>query len=65
MQGIGDTATVENGSVLCAQNIILVEETDPSFLLQMKEGRRVGRDICTKLQTVLSIVNFKETMSRK
>lgn len=36
-----------------------MEKTDPSFLVQMKEDRRVARGICTKMQTVLSIISFK------
>lgn len=43
VQGIGDTAVVENGSALSSQNIILVEEKDPSVLLQMKEGGWEGK----------------------
>lgn len=36
-EGIGDAVMIETGETLWARNITLVEETDPSSLLQMKE----------------------------
>jgi len=54
-----DAAMGETEETLCVWNVTLGEETDPSSLPHMNEWARIG----TKLQSILTTVSFKETMS--
>lgn len=57
----GGAAMVETEETLCVWNITLGEETDSSSLLHMNERTSIG----IKLQTILTTVSFRETMSKK